>query len=120
MIAFLILIIYFAIEYLAIRNIKTENNPDFPKHIATSLFYISWPWWLFFVSAVYGGNRRKIFYSSFIGIIHSFSQTVVVVLCWDNESFPLGEALAIPGAIALLLSVVYLFWNKREIRESNI
>jgi len=120
MIAFLILFIYFAIQYIAIRNIKMESNSDFPNDISTSLFFISWPWWLFFVSAVYGGNRRKIFYSSLIGIIHSFSQTVVVVLCWNNESFPLGEALAIPGAIALLLSAIYFFWNKREIRKSNI
>ena len=97
-----------------------EGNSDFPNHIATSLFFLSWPWWLFFVSAVYSGNRRKIFYSSLIGIIHSFSQTVVVVLCWNNESFPLGEVLAIPGAIALLLSVIYFFWNKREIMKSNI
>lgn len=120
MIAFLILLIYFAIEYLAIRNIKMESNSDFPKHIAMSLFFITWPWWLFFVSAAYSGNRRRIFYSSLIGIIHSLLQTIVLILCWNSEVFPLGEVLAIPGAIALLLSVLYFFWNKREIRMSNM
>jgi len=119
MIAFLIIFIYFAIEYLAIRNLKKESNPDFPKHIATSLFFLSWPWWLFFISAAYSGDRRKILYSSLIGIIHSFSQTVVLILCWNSESFPLGEVLAIPGAIALLLSILYFLWNKRELRNFN-
>ena len=97
MIAFLIILIYFVIEYLAIRNIKMENNSDFPKHIASSLFFLLWPWWLFFVSAVYSGERRKIFYSSLIGIIHSFSQKVVVVLCWNSEVFHLEKHLQSPG-----------------------
>ncbi len=119
MIAFIIVLIYFAIEYLAFRNLKNESNRDFPQHIYTSLLFLAWPWWLFFISAAYSGERRKILYSALIGIIHSFSQTAVLVLCWNSEVFPLGEVLAIPGAIALLLSLSYFFWNKKELQKNQ-
>ena len=119
MIAFIIVLMYVAIEYLAIRNIKSENNPSFPQGITTSLLFVGWPWWLFLVSAVYGGNKKKILFAALIGIIHSFSQTAVLILYWNAESFPLGEVLAIPGAIALIFSLSYFFCNKKVLIDKT-
>lgn len=122
MIAFYIVLVYSAIVYLAIHNVKSENNPDFPQRFTTSILFLAWPWWLFLVSAVYGGNKRKILFTALIGIIHSFSQTAILILYWNAEIFPLGEVLLIPGAIALALSLSYFFWNKRVLntaRSSN-
>jgi len=105
MIAFYIVLIYIAIAYLAIHNVKSENNPDFPQRFTTSILFLAWPWWLFLVSAVYGGDK-----------------TAILILYWNAEIFPLGEVLLIPGAIALALSLSYFFWNKRVLntaRSSN-
>jgi len=119
MIAYLIVFIYIAIYYLAIRNIKSENNPGLPQGITISLLFAGWPWWLFLISAVYGGNKRKILFTALIGIIHSFSQTAVLIFYWNTESFPFGEVLAIPGAIALVLSLSYFFWNRKVLQSQR-
>lgn len=119
MIAFFIVLIYIAIVYLAIQNVKLENNPDFPQRFTTSLIFLAWPWWLLFVSAVYGGDKRKILFTVLIGIIHSFSQTVILILYWNADNFPFGEVLLIPGAIALALSLSYYFCNKRVLNTAR-
>ncbi|MEA5006462.1 MAG: hypothetical protein VB022_08640 [Rikenellaceae bacterium] len=119
MIAFFIVLIYIAIVYLAIQNVKSENNPDFPQRFTTSLIFLVWPWWLLFVSAVYGGDKRKILFTALIGIIHSFSQTAIFILYWNADNFPFGEVLLIPGAIVLALSLLYFFWNKRVLNTAR-
>lgn len=110
MIAYIIILVYIALYYIVYLNNKLDKISKY--NLFNYLWISAWPWWLMFIGAVESSNKKKIFSTAIIVVSHLMAQIAILVLYRDCVTFPFGEVIAYPAALALILSIIYFLWNK--------